>query len=129
MRYTLLLHYQENDADSLGQEAIDEGQLAFAAYADVLHRAGVLVAAEVLEPASMTEPWFRGSSLALLAPQPPMVRRPAQPPMVVTARSRQAMKWSTCVSSQTRGGRTLRTLPPLPVRPASTPSRTSASRS
>lgn len=54
MRYTLLLHYQEGDADSLGQETIDAGQQAFAAYADVLHRAGVLVAAEVLEPSSMT---------------------------------------------------------------------------
>ena len=80
MRYTLLLHYQENDADSLGQEAIDEGQLAFAAYADVLHRAGVLVAAEVLEPASMTEPWFRGSSLALLAPRPATSALPPRPP-------------------------------------------------
>ena len=54
MRYTLLLHYEEKDADSLGPEAVDAGQRAFAAYADVLHRAGVLVAAEVLEPSSMT---------------------------------------------------------------------------
>ena len=54
MRYTLLLHYEESDADSIGQDAVDDGQRAFAAYADVLHRAGILVAAEVLEPSSMT---------------------------------------------------------------------------
>ena len=54
MRYTLLLHYPENDADSIGQDAVDEGRRAFTAYADVLHRAGVLVAAEVLEPSSMS---------------------------------------------------------------------------
>jgi hypothetical protein len=54
MRYMLLLHYQEGDAESLGEEAVAEGQRQFAAYADVLHRAGVLVAAEVLEPSAMT---------------------------------------------------------------------------
>lgn len=54
MRYTLLMHYEEVDADLLGSEAVDAGQQAFAAYADVLHRAGVLIAAEVLEPSSVT---------------------------------------------------------------------------
>ncbi|WP_229052959.1 YciI family protein [Aeromicrobium sp. Leaf350] len=54
MRYTLLLHYPEGDAESLGEEALAEGQRAFAAYADALHSAGVLLAAEVLQPSSMT---------------------------------------------------------------------------
>lgn len=49
MRYTLLLHYPENDADSLGAEAIEEGKRAFASYAAVLQQAGVLIGAEVLQ--------------------------------------------------------------------------------
>ncbi|WP_269936565.1 YciI family protein [Arthrobacter sp. HY1533] len=54
MRYTLLLHYPEMDAEALGAEALAEGQRAFASYAATLHQAGVLVSAEVLQPSSST---------------------------------------------------------------------------
>lgn len=50
MRYTLLLHYPEMSADELGPEALEQGQRAFAAYADALAGAGVLLSAEVLQP-------------------------------------------------------------------------------
>ncbi len=43
MRYTLLLHYPEQTAESLGPEAIEAGMEAFAAYASALHGAGVLI--------------------------------------------------------------------------------------
>lgn len=49
MRYTLLLHYPEENVESAGAEAIAEGERAFASYAALLHRAGVLLSAEVLE--------------------------------------------------------------------------------
>lgn len=52
MRYTLLMHYPEADAESLGAEAIEEGMRAFAAYAQTLHQAGVLLAGEVLQPST-----------------------------------------------------------------------------
>jgi hypothetical protein len=54
MRYTLLLHFAEPDEDSLSEEMLAEGQRAFASYAATLHQAGVLVAAEVLQPSSRT---------------------------------------------------------------------------
>ncbi|MGC5170229.1 YciI family protein [Micromonospora sp. DT81.3] len=54
MRYTLLLHYPEETAESLGPEAIEAGMEAFAAYASALHGAGVLIAAEVLQPSEST---------------------------------------------------------------------------
>src|SRR5215207_2392338 len=54
MRYTLLLHFPELAEESLGEEAMAEGQRAFASYAATLHQAGVLVAAEVLQPSSRT---------------------------------------------------------------------------
>jgi hypothetical protein len=54
MRYTLLLHYPEETADSIGAEAIEEGQRAFQSYAAALDAAGVLVAAEVLRPSVST---------------------------------------------------------------------------
>jgi len=54
MRYTLLTHYPEGDEASLGEEAMAEGQRAFAAYAEALHAAGVLIAAEVLQPSDVT---------------------------------------------------------------------------
>ena len=50
MHYTLLLHYPEATEDSLDDEAMARGQRAFASYAATLHQAGVLVAAEVLQP-------------------------------------------------------------------------------
>ncbi len=52
MRYTLLLHYPEADAASIGAEVIEEGMRAFASYAQTLHQAGVLIAAEVLQPSA-----------------------------------------------------------------------------
>ena len=52
MRYTLLLHYPEADAESIGAEAVQEGMRAFASYAQTLHQAGVLLAAEVLQPST-----------------------------------------------------------------------------
>ena len=52
MRYTLLLHFAEPAEDSLDPELMDEGQRAFASYTATLHQAGVLVAAEVLQPSS-----------------------------------------------------------------------------
>lgn len=52
MRYTLLLHYPEATEESIGAEAIEEGQLAFASYAATLQAAGVLVGAEVLQPST-----------------------------------------------------------------------------
>ncbi|HLS26131.1 MAG TPA: YciI family protein [Beutenbergiaceae bacterium] len=54
MRYTILMHYPEMDADALGQEAIEEGQRAFASYAATLHQAGALIGAEVLQPSAAT---------------------------------------------------------------------------
>ncbi|RAN69493.1 hypothetical protein B5P43_35870 [Bacillus sp. SRB_336] len=54
MRYTLLLHYPEMDAASLGAERLAEGQRAFNSYAAALHQAGVLVSAEVLQPSPNT---------------------------------------------------------------------------
>lgn len=52
MRYTLLLHYPEADADSIGAEAIEEGKKAFHSYVATLHQAGVLLGAEVLQPST-----------------------------------------------------------------------------
>jgi hypothetical protein len=54
MRYTLLLHYPEQTAESIGAEAIEEGQRAFNSYAAALDAAGVLLAAEVLQPSVST---------------------------------------------------------------------------
>jgi hypothetical protein len=54
MRYTLLLHYPEMTSEDLGAEAIEEGQRAFQSYAATLDAAGVLLAAEVLQPSGTT---------------------------------------------------------------------------
>lgn len=54
MRYTLLLHYPEATAETIGQEAIEEGMRAFASYAATLQAAGVLVSGEVLQPSEVT---------------------------------------------------------------------------
>ena len=54
MRYTLLLHHPEATEDELGAEAVAEAQRAFASYAATLHQAGVLLAAEVLQPSVAT---------------------------------------------------------------------------
>jgi hypothetical protein len=54
VRYTLLLHYREETAESLGPEAMAEGQRAFTSYAATLDAAGVLLSAEVLQPSVTT---------------------------------------------------------------------------
>jgi len=54
MRYTMLLHYPEMTAEDLGPGGWEEGERAFAAYAQALHQAGVLLSAEVLQPSSST---------------------------------------------------------------------------
>ena len=54
MRYMLLLHYPEQSAETLGAEAMQEGQRAFQSYAAALESAGVLLAAEVLQPSVST---------------------------------------------------------------------------
>ena len=54
MRYTLLLHYAEASPESIGAEAIEEGQRAFRSYAAALESAGVLLSAEVLQPSVST---------------------------------------------------------------------------
>ena len=46
MRYSLLLHYPEMTPESLGAEAMEEGQRAFHSYATALDAAGVLVSAK-----------------------------------------------------------------------------------
>lgn len=52
MRYTLLLHYPEATEHSIGTEAVEEAQRAFASYAGALRQAGGLISAEVLQPSS-----------------------------------------------------------------------------
>jgi hypothetical protein len=52
MRYMLLFHYQEQNEDSIGAEAIAEGMRAMASYAATLKQAGVLVAGQVLQSSS-----------------------------------------------------------------------------
>jgi hypothetical protein len=54
MRYTLLLHYSEETPDSIGAEAMEEGQRAFQSFAASLDAAGVLLSAEVLQPSVST---------------------------------------------------------------------------
>jgi len=54
MRYTLLLHYAEEDSSTLGPEAIQAGMEAFAAYAAALEQARVLISGEVLQPSILT---------------------------------------------------------------------------
>lgn len=54
MRYTLLLHYPEMTEAELGEEALAEGQAAFASYAATLQAAGVLIGGEVLQPSTVT---------------------------------------------------------------------------
>lgn len=54
MRYTLLLHYPEMSPEELGPAGQQHGQRAFAAYADALTQAGVLLSAEVLQPSGST---------------------------------------------------------------------------
>lgn len=52
MMYALLLHYPEVSTEDLGEEALAAGEAAFAAYGAALDAAGVMVSAQVLQPAS-----------------------------------------------------------------------------
>ena len=54
MRYSLLLHYREPAAGEIDPEAMEAAMRAFQAYADALNSAGVLIAAEVLQPSGAT---------------------------------------------------------------------------
>lgn len=54
MRYMLLTHYSETDGESQSEEATAAAMAAFASYAATLHAAGVLIAAEVLQPSEST---------------------------------------------------------------------------
>lgn len=52
MRYTLLMHYAEPAEGQLDEETAAQGMAAMSAYASTLHAAGVLLAAEVLQPST-----------------------------------------------------------------------------
>lgn len=54
MRYSLLLHYPEPTEGQIDPEMIAQAQRAFQAYAAALDAAGVLIAAEVLQPSAAT---------------------------------------------------------------------------
>ncbi|HEY8340547.1 MAG TPA: YciI family protein [Egibacteraceae bacterium] len=54
MRYALLLHYREPAEGEIPEEDIVAVQEAFGAYGRALESAGVLVAAEVLQPQAAT---------------------------------------------------------------------------
>ena len=50
MRYSLLIHYPQPAVSTLSPEEIQQGMAAFQSYARALDDAGVLRAAEVLQP-------------------------------------------------------------------------------
>ncbi|GIE32601.1 hypothetical protein Ait01nite_056460 [Actinoplanes italicus] len=50
MRYAVLMHHQEPAEGELSDEVVAEAMRAFDIYAKALHEAGVLLAAEVLQP-------------------------------------------------------------------------------
>ena len=54
MRYCLLMHYEEGPAIGLTEEDMAPAMAAFAAYADDLSAAGVLIATEVLDAVATT---------------------------------------------------------------------------
>jgi hypothetical protein len=53
MRYTLLLHYAEESPETMGDDVIAEGMRRISSYAATLQAAGVLIAAEVLQPSDV----------------------------------------------------------------------------
>jgi RNA polymerase sigma-70 factor, ECF subfamily len=55
MRYTLLLHHAEATPEAVGAESWKAAEAAFASYLRSLDEAGVLVAAEVLQPVALEE--------------------------------------------------------------------------
>jgi hypothetical protein len=54
MRYALLMHYREPGEGEISEEAIAEAKQAFGAYGRALESAGVLLSADVLQPAAAT---------------------------------------------------------------------------
>jgi hypothetical protein len=52
MHYNLLLHHMEATPEDVGEEAWKDAEAAFTAYLEALDDAGVLVSAEVLQPAA-----------------------------------------------------------------------------
>jgi hypothetical protein len=54
MRYCLLMHYQEGSSIGLTEEDMAPAMAAFAAYADDLSAAGVLITTEVLDSVDAT---------------------------------------------------------------------------
>ena len=53
MRYTLLLHYAEESPETIGDDVIAEGMRLMSSYTATLQAAGVLIAAEVLQPSDV----------------------------------------------------------------------------
>ena len=53
MRYTMLLHYAEESPETMGDDVIAEGMRRMSSYAATLQAAGVLIAAEVLQPSDV----------------------------------------------------------------------------
>ena len=53
MRYTMLLHYAEESPETTGDDVIAEGMRRMSSYAATLQAAGVLIAAEVLQPSDV----------------------------------------------------------------------------
>ena len=54
MRYALLMHYREPGQGEISDESLSQAMEAFAAYGRALHSAGVLLSADVLQPAAAT---------------------------------------------------------------------------
>ncbi|GAA0394416.1 MULTISPECIES: YciI family protein [Micromonospora] len=54
MRYALMIHYPEPGEGELTDEVIAEAKTAFDAYGRALSAAGVLLAADILQPAAAT---------------------------------------------------------------------------
>jgi hypothetical protein len=53
MRYTLLSHYTEESPETIGEDVIAEGMRRMDGYAATLQTAGMLTAAEVLQPSDV----------------------------------------------------------------------------
>ena len=53
MRYTMLLHCAEESPETMGDDVIAEGMRRMSSYAATLQAAGVLIAAEVLQPSDV----------------------------------------------------------------------------
>ncbi|MEU6020867.1 YciI family protein [Micromonospora sp. NPDC048871] len=54
MRYALMIHYPEPGEGELSDEVVAEAKMAFDAYGRALRAAGVLLSADILQPAAAT---------------------------------------------------------------------------